>query len=74
MDTDLLVKYSQSGTTLEKLTRGGFLGLGLGIALSLLMCCWIPCCRTGGFLRAPPGTRRIMRRERQRQREREEAG
>ena len=55
------MEYSSKGSVFERLMRGAFMGLALGVALGVLMCCWVPCCRAGGWF---TGSERRRRRER----------
>lgn len=64
LSEDHLMEYSTNGTVFERVMRGAFLGLALGVALGVIMCCWVPCCRHGGwFTRGGRDVRRARRRE-----------
>lgn len=36
---------AEGGTSGEKIMRGFFIGMAIGIALSFVLCCWLPCLR-----------------------------
>ncbi|KAL7892182.1 hypothetical protein HDV63DRAFT_390659 [Trichoderma sp. SZMC 28014] len=36
---------TSGGTSGEKIMRGFFIGMALGVVLSLVLCCWLPCLR-----------------------------
>ncbi|KAH6603616.1 hypothetical protein Trco_008391 [Trichoderma cornu-damae] len=42
-----LLSVAEDGTSGDKILRGFLIGVAIGIALSLVLCCWLPCLRKG---------------------------
>ncbi|KAL7946900.1 hypothetical protein V8C42DRAFT_319119 [Trichoderma barbatum] len=36
---------ASDGTSGDKILRGFLIGMAIGVMLSLVLCCWMPCCR-----------------------------
>ncbi|UKZ53180.1 hypothetical protein TrVGV298_006972 [Trichoderma virens] len=44
-DANGFIQIASDGTPGDKILRGFLIGMAIGIILSLVLCCWTPCCR-----------------------------
>ncbi|KKP06344.1 hypothetical protein THAR02_01589 [Trichoderma harzianum] len=44
-DAGGFLHIASDGNSGDKILRGFLIGMGIGIILSFVLCCWLPCCR-----------------------------
>ncbi|PNP56743.1 hypothetical protein THARTR1_03439 [Trichoderma harzianum] len=44
-DAGGFLHIASDGTSGDKILRGFLIGMAIGIILSFVLCCWLPCCR-----------------------------
>ncbi|KAL7917281.1 hypothetical protein ACQKWADRAFT_307191 [Trichoderma austrokoningii] len=53
---------SEGGNSGERILRGFFIGMAIGVFLSVVLCCWLPCLRRGQRTRLQRRNDNIRRR------------